>query len=305
MPGASNAQSDAVQIADAARAQIDSMKLVHEQEQAVYDAKNARTSRILWIIGIIGMSSYAAFWLYSKRNTIMGVVRAFTGGFRIKGDATTPEAKKILVGAMYSDQQGAYLNTLETGIDDAKRNTILGEWWGITDTESAESKLDYLRDEGFGFYFPAVYKALLISDDDERKEIIITAATSQEMAQKAYSQTHNLLDSIETLQKEKVIETVSDIEKYGVLGWDAGRLTFIARLCCDARYIDSEQALQYIDAAYRKAQRAFDSWEALSKSYIIGRAMWGGGDVANDGMVYIAENLLQKPDSPWVKVAWK
>ena len=298
---ASMAQTEAARRAEASRARSDSMKLVREQQEADWAAKRARSFRIIWIVCIVGVS----IGLYSRRRFIIGVIRALKGEFNTKGDVTTLESKKILIGAIYCNQQRGCLNTLATGVEIGRRNTILGEWWSITDPFSATDALDSLRDKGFGYYFPTVLKAFSAASDDERKEIILSGMTTQEDAEKAYTQTHNLIDTVAMLKKEKVIETENDIAKYGVLGWDVGRLAFMARLCHDAEYIDERQAWQYIDAAYAQAQSSFGSWNELAKSYIIGRCLWGGGSVIDDGMVRLVEILLESPKSPWNIVAWK
>lgn len=284
------------------QAQRDSIKLASQQQQAIYDAQNERSQRMIWLFVIIGSGTFAIFFFLKNKSTILSIIRIFTGGYRTKGDITTLESKKILTGAIYSEQQGAYLNTLTADIGN-KLYTILGEWWSINDRDSAIDTLDYLRDKGYVYYFPTVYKAFSATSDQERKEIIIDEMTTQEDAEKAYTQAHNLLESIDTLKKLKLIEKTEDVEKYGVVGWDAGRLIFIARLCYDAKYIDKEEAWAYIDVAYAQAQRAFKSWDELAKSYVIGRFIWQG-KAADDGMSHFADDLVNKPNSPWKQVKW-
>jgi hypothetical protein len=41
----------------------------------------------------------------------------------------------------------------------------------------------------------------------------------------------------------------------------------------------------------------------LAKSYVIGRFIWRGKD-ADDGMQHIADDLVNKPNSPWKQVEW-
>jgi len=257
---------------------------------------------LVWLIAILFGVSYFTFAFFKYKSTIMGITRMFTGGYRTKGDITTLESKKILTGAIYAEQQGAFLNTLPADIGD-KLFTILKEWWGINNRDSAIDTLDYLRDKGYAYYFPTVYKAFSAASDQERKDIINAEMTTQEDIEKAYNQTHNLLESIDLLKKLKTIEKTDEVEKYGVVGWDAGRLIFIARLCYDAKYIDEEEAWSYIDVAYAQAQKAFKSWNELAKSYVIGRFIWRGKD-ADDGMQYLADNLVNKPNSPWKQVEW-
>ncbi|GHV50398.1 hypothetical protein FACS1894181_10900 [Bacteroidia bacterium] len=285
------------------KAKSDSVKAVRAAEQAVYDAQNTKYHRVVWlVIGVSLLVAGSAFYVRNKA-TVLSIIQLFTGGFRTKGDVTTLESKKILVGAVYSSQQSACLNTLKADIG-SKLYTILGDWWGIHGRDSAIETLDYLKNKSFAYYFPTVWKAFHAGSDEERKAIIIDAMTTQEDAEKAYEQTYNLLESVEALKTLKIIRQTSDIEKYGVVGWDAGRLVFIARICHDAQYITEQEAWEYIDAAYGQAQKAFGSWEELAKSYLIGRFIWRGKE-ADDGMDGLADNLVNKPKSPWKQVAWK
>jgi hypothetical protein len=285
------------------QARQDSIKAQNAQEQAVYDAQNKGTQGFLWLIIVAGVSVFAVIFYRKNKSTALSILRIFTGGFRTKGDVGTLESKKILAGALYAFQQGAYLNTLKADIGD-KLHTILGEWWSINGRDTAIETLDYLRDKGFAYYFPTVWKASQAGSDEAIKALITEAMSTQEDADKAYSQTYNLMESIDKLKKMKIITHAADIEKTGVEGWDAGRLIFIARLCCDAQYITEDEAWKYIDHAYAQAQRAFQSWTEIAHSYIIGRCLWNGAD-ANDGMALLAEDLINKPKSPWRQVAWK
>lgn len=291
------------EMAAQSQARRDSLELVRSQQQAEYDAQNAKTQNYLWIFIIVGFGSFAIFFFLKNKSTVMSIVRIFTGGFRTQGDVTTLESKKILTGALYALQQGAYLNTLKVGIGD-KLYTILKEWWSINGRDTAVETLDYLQEKGFSYYFPTVWKASQAGSDEAIKAVIIENMTTQEDAEKTYSQTRNLLDSIDKLKKLKIINHVDEIEKYGVEGWDAGRLIFIARLCCEAKYITEAEAWNYIDAAYAQAQRKFNSWEEIAKSYIIGRFLWSGLS-ADDGMDSLAEDLIKGSKSPWKQVAWK
>jgi hypothetical protein len=290
--------------ADAPMSARDSLKALREQEQAKYDEQNASSQWLLWLVVGSGLL-YAGYRYYrSHRSVIVGIIQAFTDGFRTKGDVTTPESKKILAGAIYALQQGAYLNTIKVDIGD-KLHTILRDWWGISGRDSAIEQLDYLRNKGYAYYFPTVYKAAMAGSDEERKSIIIAAMTTQEDAEKAYSQSFNLSNTIARLKELNIVKHADEIAARGVVGWDAGRLIFVARLCCEAKYISEAVAWDYIDSAYEQAQKAFDSWDDLAKSYLIGRFIWGGLDVVDDGMNDLANDLLNKPKSPWRQVAWK
>ncbi|MCC8019121.1 MAG: DUF1266 domain-containing protein [Rikenellaceae bacterium] len=83
-------------------------------------------------------------------------------------------------------------------------------------------------------------------------------------------------------------------------GWDCSRLNFLARLCCDASYLPEGQAWFYVDLACDLAARKIGSRDEFARSYLIGRAMWGGAESDNSGISDIARHLLEDPESSWV-----
>lgn len=100
--------------------------------------------------------------------------------------------------------------------------------------------------------------------------------TSQEDYDKIVMQFQNLQKTYEELLSCKVIVSKEDLKRYGVAGWDAGRICFLARACCEMDYISEADAWRYIDVAYDMAHSAFSSWNDMAMSYVIGRSLWGG-----------------------------
>lgn len=229
---------------------------------------------------------------------------------------TPEEYKKLSVGAIYSEQQTAYINSLTTGLDKETIRTTTADWWGITSTESALETLDYLNKKGFAFYFPSVYRAFMTKGEEEQKNVLINGIVPdkeltpeeeeqvREDIQKAYSQLIHLQETYDELLNDRVISTKEDIARYGVIGWDCGRLNYLARLCYDAHYISEEQTWYFIDQAYQLAKQTFNSWDDLAKSYVIGRALWGGKECDNSVIKGIADYLLTESKSPWVEMKW-
>ena len=108
----------------------------------------------------------------------------------------------------------------------------------------------------------------------------------------------------EELLSYKVIAQKEDLKRYGVTGWDAGRICFLARACCEMGYISETDAWKYIDIAYNMVHAEFSSWEDMAMSYIIGRSLWGGKGAYNSVMKSTADELLTHVNSPWRKYAW-
>lgn len=211
--------------------------------------------------------------------------------------------RKLALGAIYSEQQTAYINSLTTGLDATMIRSRLSEWWGIESRQDALDTLDYLSEKGFRFYTDAVISAYA-ENEEKQAEILEKNFINDQDLNKAWSQLQNLKETYDELQSDKIINNVVDIKKLGTTGWDCGRLVFVARLCFDSKYITETETWNYIERANQLARDAFHSWETYSKSYVIGRALWGGKNSFNSGIAEIAKYLLHEPNSPWVQLKW-
>lgn len=247
-------------------------------------------------------------WIFKKGKSAFAFVRnlrrALQGlSFNPKSTLTDEQCKKIAIGAMYASHQGAYQNSMETGIPDILPK-IVGEWWGIGSPAEARQELDYLSGKGYRYYFPFIWQAFLANDPKQQEEIFQQHMTSQEDYDKIVLQFQNLQETYEELERCKVIATKEDLQRYGVVGWDAGRICFLARACCEMGYIDEAEAWKYIDEAYKLAHATFASWSDMAMSYVIGRSLWGGKSAYNSVMKDTADELLTDEKSPWKRYAW-
>ncbi|MDM8269394.1 DUF1266 domain-containing protein [Barnesiella viscericola] len=247
-------------------------------------------------------------WIYKKGKSAIGTVRKLRRAFTTvclnpRSTLSDEQCRKLAVGALYASQQGAYQNSLETGIR-SELPKILGEWWGITCRTEAVEELQYLCEKGYRYYFPFVWQAFLLTDPKQQDEVFQQNMTSQEDYDKITVQLQNLQDTCDELLACKVIAVKDDLRRYGVTGWDAGRICFLARACCEMGYITETEAWQYVDVANELAHGAFSSWRELALSYVIGRSLWGGKRAYNSVMKDTADKLLADANSPWVKYPW-
>ena len=129
------------------------------------------------------MSGIAVFvgctWLYRKGKGAYMMVRKIRSAFKVvninpASSLADEQYKKLAVGALYASQQGVYQNSIKTGID-YELPQILGEWWGIKNSQDAREKMDYLLEKGFRYYFPYVWQAFLLcfSNIWSRRKIMI------------------------------------------------------------------------------------------------------------------------------------
>lgn len=218
---------------------------------------------------------------------------------------TNSQYKKIALGAIYSEMTHAYINTLATGLDKSYVNgTLLHSYWKLKTANDARAKLVYLRDKGYRYYLPAIYRALMAKTAEEQEDIIDQSFQEEEDKGKVYSQLHNLIDTMPELLQDGILQDEQDILKYGMIGWDCGRLVFLTRLCLEARIINESEAWAFIDAASELAHITYTDWESYAKSYILGRAMWGGIHSGNRDVAAIARYLLERDESPWLQLPW-
>ena len=97
-------------------------------------------------------------WLFKKGKGTYSFIRKIRRSFKgvclnPKSRLTDEQCKKIAIGAMYASQQGAYQNSIETGIPDMLPK-ILGEWWGIETTEDDGKNWTIFAKKDTGIIFP-------------------------------------------------------------------------------------------------------------------------------------------------------
>lgn len=260
------------------------------------------TTYVLILIGIV----FVGYFFVSRRRMFANIYRAIRGKFNVTSNnpLSIEKQRQILLGAIFSSQQNARLDSLKLHIDSKQRSMILDEWWDIRCTEDALETLDGLRDKGHRYFFPYVLEAMKQPDDQAKGDVILAHFEEEEEIERAVYFLNNLSGSVEAMKKEGTITGIEDLERIGVGGWDVGRLSFIARACYDAGYIDEETAWKYLQDADRLAHEKLDSWKALAESYVVGRYLWGGINADSSLIRLYATELCTKPDSPWNKIAF-
>lgn len=230
---------------------------------------------------------------------LMSVAR----GIRISKDQTLTDSqiRRIAIGALYAYQQGGYVDALKMDINPIRLNTVLGDWWGINNREDALNTLQYLSQGAYSIVFPAIYKAFTTVGVLNQKTIITeSTGVDDELCTATWDKLKNLKRSYDGLVANGIVKDKDDMERIGVMGWDAGRLNFIARACLEKGYISEQECWQYIDRADDMAHISTHSWRDFANSYMLGRALWNG----ETNMSALAEDLLSKPESPWVMLKW-
>ena len=108
----------------------------------------------------------------------------------------------------------------------------------------------------------------------------------------------NLRQTIDELLNRNFLKTPDDLERVNVTAWDMGRLVNVSRWCYELGYISEVKAWEYIYSAEKESMLHYTNWQQFGKSYVIGRSIWGGDDMAVT--MDMVEKLLHDPASPWV-----
>lgn len=87
----------------------------------------------------------------------------------------------------------------------------------------------------------------------------------------------------------------------GVIAWDAGQLNLISRACMEQGYINEDECMICLDAAYKMSHEAFSNWKDFAHSYALGFALYGDATC----IAYMAEQLLNAKQSPWSYIKWE
>lgn len=114
----------------------------------------------------------------------------------------------------------------------------------------------------------------------------------------------NLEQTLTDLQKEGFLgANLSELESVDVTAWDMGRMVNVARYSYDLGYISESQAWEYIFFAEQESSSHYADWVAFSRSYIIGRALWGGKNLNFYDAISTVNKLKKDRKSPWTLVS--
>lgn len=193
----------------------------------------------------------------------------------------------LAMSALPSLQNGFYLDSLALGAGEEEAKDILSADFGITNRESAVLLLDFLTETGDR------------EDFDRVKELAVTGETTGDEERDIYIENLNRASSL--LVSEGFLITAKSLAQTDISGWDAGRAAFIARLATQAGFIDEGAAWGYINKGYDLCKERYNSWDDFATGYLTGFAMENGKDEMLTALIYLAEDMLSDPESPWKK----
>lgn len=201
----------------------------------------------------------------------------------------------LLVGSMYAEQQSAYLNSYETGVNKSDITELVKTYWGISDQDQAIEILQSLHTRNQDEDIDVVYKAF--ENSENYIDILRSNLPNEEDVFEYYLNLFRTLKNVvPELIEQKIITDFTQLKKIKDSGWNYGRSVFLARCCHELGYISEKELIEYLAKSHNELKKYCSTWKEYTTSYIFGRAMWGGGH--NTGMIQIADDLLNNSQSP-------
>jgi hypothetical protein len=201
----------------------------------------------------------------------------------------------LLIGSMYAEQQSAFLNSYETGLDESAISNLVETIWGITNQQEAVEILHSLISRNQDTNIDVVYRAF--EDKQNYVDILKSNLPENESEFEYYLDLYRKLNNVvPELIEQNVITDFAQLKKVKDSGWNFGRAVFLSRCCYELGYLSENELKEFIAKSYIGIKNYCSTWQEYTNSYIFGRAIWGGNN--NNGMIQIANDLLTNEKSP-------
>lgn len=201
----------------------------------------------------------------------------------------------LLTGSMYAEQQSAFLNSYETGLNRSDLKNLVENAWHIFDKSDAIETLESLLYNNEDENMKIVYMA--INNSSNYVEILKSKLPDNPEIFNHYLEIYRELKKVvPELIENKVINDSAELTLIQDSGWNIGRAAFLARCLYDLGYINKEELIEFLERCYSELKKYCNTWKEYTISYILGRAIWGGSN--NTGMISIANELLTNENSP-------
>jgi hypothetical protein len=201
----------------------------------------------------------------------------------------------LLIGSMYAEQQSAYLNSYETGLNKQDVRYLVEAYWEIYNQTEAIEILQSLHLRNQDENIDVVFRAF--EDRGNYVDILKSNLSNKEGEFDYYLGLFRTLNTvIPDLMEQSSIANFAQLRRTKDSGWNYGRSVFLARCCYELGYLSESQLQEYLAKSYVGLKKYCNTWREYTTSYIFGRAVWGGAN--NDGMMQIADDLLRNVKSP-------
>ena len=212
----------------------------------------------------------------------------------------TEQQFAISLGQIIGEHNNYFIDSLEATKDKKMCKDIMKKWWGITDKLTAHEILASRSKDGHRFLYNELVDLFIECDGN---------TANLDKNDPNYEYIVEYFDNVnEVLQMDEGKLWFPDFRKDFLIkcdAWDIGRMVFVSRTCYTIAYITEDEAWQYINYVKDLARKSFTNWHDYAKSYLLGRALWGGNNYDDfDVFSDVTEFLLEDEDSPWVEHDW-
>ncbi len=230
----------------------------------------------------------------------------------------------ISLGLIIAEQNGAYVDSLDTGKTDYPQKQMMQKNWRISGREDALAFLEARISEGHRKLFNRLLEIYMAQGCPDASQVDFSGTEFEitEQPKNDYSSDDDeqeyqptwmdVIESLENLDEIYELEEgkawFGDLEddfKVGTDAWDFGRIVFASRICYTLGYITENEAWHYIELISKMAKQKFTNWDNYATSYVLGRAMWCGDDGEWETVAGFAADALDAKQSPWPKLKWK
>ena len=215
-------------------------------------------------------------------------------------ELTAEQQFSISLGQVLGEHNDFFTNSLWATNDIKSHKKSLKEWWGITDKASAHEALTDCSKDGHRFMFNDLVD-IFIKYEGDTKNI-----DQNDVNYKYYVEYFDKVNAVLDLDEgqEWFPNFYLDFQ-VKCNAWDIGRTVFVARTCYSLGYITEDEAWNYINYVSDIAKQSFNGWRNYAKSYLLGRAFWGGNEYDDfEQFAEVVDMLVDDEDSPWLIHGW-
>lgn len=225
--------------------------------------------------------------------------------FNSKDGADINLLKAISCGAHLTVVNGAFLNSVSTGMSRNDAQMLLLEYWDVDSPDTFLESIAMLFIASQQDVWDQISQAL--SDkpidiwEDAYEDILDDIVVAVEDREETEEFLQNVIEAWPYLNETLKINIDSGIS---VFAWDYCRAINVCRWAYDAGYCSLQDAQNWILQAAELLYTAYDSWESLSRGYIVGHAMWDSNLELLNGSIHAHYQLCSQSKSPWQLLDW-
>ncbi|MEM7660030.1 MAG: DUF1266 domain-containing protein [Bacteroidota bacterium] len=220
-------------------------------------------------------------------------------------DQPTPQEWALATVAMLSkvDGRAYFLLGGESPGDRAGKSARkrLNRKWDIREESQFGEEVEWLFEEGHRQEFQEMIRRV-----GQFQEAELTQYLSEIEAGK-YGLNTESAKTDERHRVEMARQNQNGIRYVSFMAWDYLRCIQLIREGFLAGYIEEEEAWNRIFSAAQVLQSRYDSWEEMSRSFLMAREFWSKTEMDRDGNVYrrALAQLLDDEKSPWQQIPWE